>query len=203
MLCLLRTATQRRFLRWLYLLWSAVTMKPKLNHKPGPIDNCQTPGYALDPIEALVDKSWFVWEPAIGEGYLVAELLKRHYKVIAPHEDFFSYQPSLHWDIIITNPPYSLKYDWIERCYELGKPWLLLLPVETLGSGKAQKMFRENGINVILLSKRINFKMPNKGWTGSAQFPVAWFWWRGVDTNEIYYYDYRYLTKEVRQSYER
>ena len=57
-------------------------------------------------------------------------------------------------------------------------PFALLIPVETLGAKTAQALFREFGLEVIFLDRRINFKMPGKGWAGSAaQFPTAWFTW--------------------------
>jgi hypothetical protein len=180
-------------------------MKHKKNYKPGRLDNCQTPGYAVDPLERFIHKSWMIWEPAKGERYLSSELISRGYQVFESgiEEDFFEFEPDIHWDVIVTNPPYSLKFPWIERCYEFGKPWFLLLPVECMGTASAQEMFREFGVNVIYTSKRINFKMPFKGWkTHGAQFPTAWYFWLGFESHDIYYHDYSYLTKEIRESYE-
>jgi len=145
------------------------------------MDRCQTPGYALDPLLPFVDRRLLIWEPACGEGYLTAALRESGRKVIGSDilygQDFFLETPS-HWDAMITNPPYSLKYAWLLRCYALGKPFALLLPVETLGAKAAQDRFRAHGVEVVFLSKRINFKMPNIGWKSSAaQFPVCWITW--------------------------
>lgn len=156
-------------------------MKPKQNHKPGTIDDCQTPGYAVDPIVPYLQGK-LVWEPARGDGYMM-EALARHCKTVYGTDikggfDFFERELEAKYNLIVTNPPYSLKYEWLERCYSLHKPFALLVPVEMLGSGKAQAMFREHGIEITLISPRVDFKMPNKGWGGSAQFPVCWIsWW--------------------------
>jgi hypothetical protein len=88
-------------------------------------------------------------------------------------QNFFEYQPP-QFDAIITNPPYSIKYKWLEHCYELGKPFALLVPVETIGAKTAQDLMQSGGFEIMLLDHRINFKMPNKGYEGSAQFPVLW-----------------------------
>lgn len=40
------------------------------------------------------------------------------------------------FDYLISNPPYSIKDKIIERCIDLGKPSVLLLPVDTLGGYK-------------------------------------------------------------------
>lgn len=160
-------------------------MKPKSNqagdiYTPQGYDACQTPPEALDPLLPYLSQEWTIWECAAGERLLVEALHDSGFQSLTASdiltgENFFEYTP-LHWDCIVTNPPYSIKYQWLERCYALGKPFALLLPVETLGAKTAQEFFRKCGVEVIFMDRRINFKMPNKGWEGSsAQFPTAWF----------------------------
>lgn len=151
-------------------------------YTPQGMDACQTPAYALDPILPYVQDSWTIWEPAAGEGLLVEALYDSgfsEYQVkygdILTGQNFFDYEPD-EWDCLITNPPYTIQFQWLERCYQLGKPFALLLKVEILGTKTAQEMFNQYGIEVIFVSPRINFKMPHKGWDGGgAQFPTAWF----------------------------
>lgn len=160
-------------------------MKPKRQYKKskrGSYDLCQTPPYALDPLVRPLKLAGFetVWEPACGEGLLVNGLRERGFEVagtdIIGGVDFFKFLVPPGIDCIVTNPPYSMKYQWIQRCYELNMPWALLLPVETLGARAAQVMFDTLGIQVIFMSPRVDFKMPDKGWSGKgAQFPTAWF----------------------------
>jgi hypothetical protein len=58
-------------------------------------------------------------------------------------------------------------------------PFALLMPVEMLGTAKGQRLFDKYGIEVIFMSPRVDFYMPNKGWEGGgAQFPTAWFTWK-------------------------
>jgi hypothetical protein len=158
-------------------------MKPKTNRggdpqKSNEFDRCQTPPYALDPILASLRREWVIWEPASGEGNIAHALTGRGHSVIASDiltgRNFFEWQPD-HFDCIVTNPPYSIKYQWLERCYSLGKPFALLLPVETIGAARAQKLFERYGYEFVFLDKRVNFKMPMKGYEGNgAQFPVMW-----------------------------
>jgi hypothetical protein len=155
--------------------------KPKSNYKADPRDCCQTPGYAVDPLLRFVKPSWSIWEPASGEGFLLAALRAGGFEDVITGDvlsgqDFFTYQPQ-RWDCLITNPPFSQKYKWIARCYELGKPFALLMPFETLAAQAGQKYFRDCGVEIILPDKRIDYKMPAKGWGGSAQFHSAWFTW--------------------------
>lgn len=163
-------------------------MKPKSNRKgdgtkQSNLNTCQTPDYALDPLLPYITHLKTIWEPAAGQGYLSAALEKAGHVVVRSEllagQDFFVYRPDEAVDGLVTNPPYNptaMKPKWIDRCYALGLPWANLMPVETLGSGEAQRLFDRYGMELILLDKRVNFKMPYKGWGGKgAQFPVAWF----------------------------
>lgn len=158
--------------------------KPKNNDKSPAKDRCQTPDYALFPLLPYLPEpdNTLVWEPARGEGYLVGALRARGFNAIEGDilygQDYFDdrHVPT-HYTCQITNPPFSLKYKWLERAYDLGKPFALLMPADTLFAGTAQKMFQRHGFTMLLPDKRIDFKMPNKGWGGSAQFTSAWFLW--------------------------
>lgn len=148
-----------------------------------PYDLCQTPSYGVDPLLKYVAKTMKIWECAAGGGMILKYLKECGYDafgtdIISGRE--FSFLTidwtKLNFDVIVTNPPYSIKYAFIKRCYEIGKPFALLMPLETLGSLKAQEMFNKYGMDLILLGRRVDFCMPNKGFDGKgAQFPVAWF----------------------------
>ncbi|GAI19973.1 unnamed protein product, partial [marine sediment metagenome] len=75
---------------------------------------------------------------------------------------------------IITNPPYSIKQKFLERCYQLHKPFALLLPLTTFETAKRQALFRKYGMQVIFFDKRINFVTPS-GSGGGSWFATAWF----------------------------
>lgn len=149
-------------------------------YTPLGMDACQTPAYAIDPLLPYIPRNWTIWEPAAGEGNLVDALFDSGFNSVVAsdiltNQNFFDFEPD-NWDCIVTNPPYSIHFQWLERCYELGQPFALLLKVEILGTKTAQELFDKHGIEVIFVSPRINFKMPNKGWEGGgAQFPTAWF----------------------------
>lgn len=158
--------------------------KTKINSKETARDVCQTPPYALLPLLPYLPNGKIIWEPACGEGILVNALIDLGYKVKwsdiirDPKEDFFKFEPRKGFDLIVTNPPYSLKYQWLERCYQLGRPFALLMPIDTLAAKTAQTMFSQYGTEIILLDARVDFKMPNKGWDGAgADYSVEWFTW--------------------------
>jgi hypothetical protein len=162
-------------------------VKPKKSYKgditkPSGYDSCQTPPYALEPLLPYLNQRYIVWEPARGEGLLATAINDAGFRTIGTDIteglNFFEYEPQ-DWHCIITNPPYSIKYEWIQHCYDLEKAFALLVPLETMGAAKAQKMFKKYGAKFLLLDKRVNFKMPDKGWGASgAQFPVMWLTWQ-------------------------
>lgn len=81
------------------------------------------------------------------------------YNVIASHIDenknFFYYEPEEHYDIIISNPPFSQKDDVLKRLFELGKPYAMLLPIPSL-QGQARFPYLQD-IQYLGFDKRINY----------------------------------------------
>lgn len=150
-------------------------MKPPL--KQGMSNDFQTPEESLDPLIPYLKKEWLIWECASGKGNLVNGLLKKGFKVkgtdILDGIDFLTTGSAM-IDCIITNPPYSLKEKFLERCYQIGKPFALLLPLTTFETKKRQELFKKYGVEVIFLNKRINFETPSGNGSG-AWFAVAWF----------------------------
>jgi len=146
------------------------------------LDDYQTPEYAVEPLIPYLKAKGFkvVWECACGRGYLVKALKKYGFEVIASDiiygQDFLKWMPDRDFDCIVTNPPYSIRYEFIKRCYEIGKPFALLMTLTTL-EGRRQQLFEKYGIELLLLNKRVDFITPNGKGSGSW-FPVAWFCWK-------------------------
>jgi len=150
-------------------------MKPPL-HGSAP-DDFQTPREAITPLLPFLNKEWLIWECAEGKGYLTKALHDQGYTVVGSDilsgRDFLTWAPEL-YDCIITNPPYSIKHKFLARCYELRKPFALLLPLTTLETRARQCLFAGYGIEIILFDKRINFHQPS-GAESKSWFATAWF----------------------------
>lgn len=117
-----------------------------------------------------------IWEcTAIKESQIVKVLRSQGYEVITSHiddgEDFLTYEPAENYDIIITNPPYSLKDKFLQRAFSLEKPFMFLLPITTLEGLKRGKMFRENQIQLLIPDRRFSFTAKKNG----AWFQTSWF----------------------------
>lgn len=72
-------------------------------------------------------------------------------------QDFFKV-PVPDCDYTISNPPYSLKGKVIKRLYEIGKPFAMLINFQGIFDSKERfKMFRENRVEMLWLSPRVNY----------------------------------------------
>jgi len=90
----------------------------------------------------------------------VKELKERGFVVLYGMQNFFTKQ--YHADYIMTNPPFSIKDEVIERIYQMAIPSLLLLPIDSMGGVKRHAMYREHGHPTVYVpSKRIKYYNDN------------------------------------------
>ena len=143
----------------------------------GHSDEMQTPKEAIHCLLPYLKKEWIIWECAWGKGSLAKHFRNKGFEVIGDNRDFIKDKPMLTHQIIITNPPYSKKEEFLQRCYELGKPFALLLPLTALEGKKRGELYRKYGIQLIIPNKRINFITPSGKGSGSW-FATAWFTWK-------------------------
>lgn len=142
-------------------------------------DEYFTPPEAVEPLLQFIPTDRVLWCPfdkATSSYVRVFE--KAGYHVLHSHIDedknFFFYEPEEPYDIIVSNPPFSVKDDILRRLAELNKPYAMLLPLPTL---QGQKRF-DDLVNseALIFDKRINF------FTDEAQTQMA----KGVAFASIY-----------------
>lgn len=146
------------------------------------LDNYQTPISALEPLVPYLRLAGIrkIWEPACGVGNLVYGLNEAGFVCLGTdiledsRWDFLTSEAS-NYEAIVTNPPYTLKNEFLARCYELGKPFALLMNITSLEGRKRQALYRENGIEVIMPNGRINYATEHGNDTNGAWFYSAWF----------------------------
>jgi len=143
----------------------------------GRSDEFFTPKYALKPLLPFLKKEWTIWECAWGGGTLAKHLKKEGFKIVNKDVDFLDFNLTDECDILITNPPYSKKDEFLKRAYELGKPFAFLMPLTTLEGIKRGALFKKYGIQLIIPNRRINFITPSGKGSG-AWFQTAWFCWK-------------------------
>jgi hypothetical protein len=148
-------------------------------------DDFQTPAEALDPLVPYLDASWRIWEPAKGKGSLVRSLQSKGFDVVGSdwEEGFLNWRPDC-FDVVVSNPPYSKKLAFLSRCYDLGKPFALLMPITVFDSQDRRSLFQKHGVQIIFPRGRINYETPNHearikvGKKSSAWFLSVWVCWK-------------------------
>ena len=137
-------------------------------------DEQYTPAYAVAPIIKYIPGNKIVWCPFDTEhSEYVLALKAAGIRVVHSHiltgEDFFVYEPE-EWDLIVSNPPFSIKQKVVARCLALGKPFALLLSNLWLNSSAPARLFREKEMQMLLFDKRIQFTEKNAAYFGSSYF---------------------------------
>jgi hypothetical protein len=110
-----------------------------------------------------------VWFPFYNEG--IINSYKFDCDIIHNQSDFF--ETKVEYDYIIDNPPYSIKQKVFERCIELGKPFALLVPIDTLERQYISKLFKDKDFTIIIPKERFNFLNNNVKTT--MAFKTCWF----------------------------
>lgn len=123
-------------------------------------DEYYTPYYAVDPLLEFIPKDKIIWCPFDDEWSAYFQTFKQNdYHVIRSSivndQNFFDYEPK-QWDIMISNPPFSIKDDILERAYKLDKPFALLFPINTIQSKKRFLIFN-NEIQLLCFDTRIDY----------------------------------------------
>lgn len=135
-----------------------------------------TPYYCVDPIMEYIPKNKKIWTPFDKEwSSFYQSFLRGGYKVIRSHiddgQDFFTYEPD-EYDIIVSNPPFSIKDKILQRLYELDKPFAILLPLNSL-QGKSRYKFFKNGIQLLAFDQRVGYHNQNNMVTPVEGSPFA------------------------------
>jgi hypothetical protein len=125
-----------------------------------------------------------VWEPACGNGKMVRILELLDAEVIGTDlstgQDFFTTEPPADLDAIITNPPFELAQEFIERALDLTREArgfvAMLLRTDFDHAKTRQHIFKDHPAfaGKLVLTKRIRWFEDT---IGSPSVNHAWFYW--------------------------
>lgn len=131
-------------------------------------DDFNTPAEAWELMAQFVNvKEKTVWCPFYNDGAITCN----YPKIIHQNRDFFSYEPSK-YHMVIDNPPYSIKKEVIQKLMENGKPFALLIPLDTI-LRKFLLTHSKGDFTVIIPKSVYKFKGKHKTITVNT----AWFCW--------------------------
>ena len=135
------------------------------HYQPQKYDNFATPLHAWEDIIEYIPKDKKIWCPFYMNGDHTLKQLG--FDIIHENEDFFENNKG---DIVVDNPPFSIKKLVIERLVLLDKPFILIMPVSTL-CYQYFKPLKDN-IQIMIPPKRINFDKQKKS---SATFDCLYY----------------------------
>ena len=145
-------------------------------------DEVYTPFYAVEPLLKYISKDKTIWMPFDEEWSAFYQLFSEHgYNIIRSSlkdgKDFFQYEPKEHYDVIISNPPFSKKDLILKRLNDLHKPFAILLPANALQGSKRYKDCFQYGIQYLGFDKRIEYHTKNnlQNYTKGTPFASAYF----------------------------
>ena len=145
-------------------------------------DEVYTPAYAVKPILKYVKMLAYpatVWCPFDTEdSEFVKQIRDNGDKVIYSHisdgKDFQTYEPSEHWDCIISNPPFTNKKLIFERALSFNKPFALIMSNTWLNDAAPKQLFKEKDLQLLMFEQRMKFlnngEMQNKITFSSSYF---------------------------------
>jgi hypothetical protein len=134
-----------------------------------------TPKYAVDIILPYIPKDKVIWAPFSEDKHNFADYLRtKGYHVINTHYDpvfnrgdnFLTYYPQFHFDIILDNPPFKNKTKYVERAIYFNKPFALFLPFNSFGDNGIPNLFLKHNIEpqMLIPDKRTEFEnQKNRG----------------------------------------
>lgn len=125
-------------------------------------DEFYTPLYAILPIEKYLKHGATIWCPFDTEKSLYVKYFKsKGYNVIYTHlkynQDFFKIEVP-ECDYIVSNPPYSLKTEILERLFQINKPFAMLIGVVGLFESQRRfNLFKDNRFEILYMNLRVSY----------------------------------------------
>jgi hypothetical protein len=136
-------------------------------YSKGKNDENYTPSYAVEPLLEYIPRDYVIWCPFDTDTSEFVKVFRRNgYTVIASHiatgQDFYKWEPKEHWDIMISNPPFTNKKKIFERALSFNKPICLLMALTWLNDSGSKIVFRDadRDMQLLMFDNRIKFINP-------------------------------------------
>ena len=131
-------------------------------------DSFETPRYAVEVLLPFIPRNISrIWECAAGKNRRITKVIEKSFDVYSTDlidevsVNFLTWDLKdqyTHCDCIITNPPFSIKKEFIEKAFEYNIPFAFLINADYSGE---QIGWIERGCEKIIPKRRINYLTPN------------------------------------------
>ena len=150
-------------------------------YSKGKNDEMATPAYGVEPILEFIPKDAVVWCPFDKKNSNFVKLIKKRNEVIYSHiddgKDFFTYEPEEHWDVIISNPPFTNKKKFFERALSFNKPFALIMTNTWLNDSAPKKLFKYKDLQLLMFDKRMLFVDIDGNVNNKITFSSSYYCW--------------------------
>jgi hypothetical protein len=94
-------------------------------------------------------------------------------------QDFLQWQPKEHWDMIVSNPPFSNKRKFFDRALRFNKPFALIMANTWLNDSAPKQLFMEHkkDLQLLMFDKRMEFNQENGKVNDKITFSSSYFCW--------------------------
>lgn len=153
-----------------------------MNYTKGKTDEWYTPLSGVEPIIKYLEEKGFnnIWCPFdTNDSNFVQLLTNKEFNVVNTHieygQDFFETDVPEGTQAIVSNPPYSIRQNILERLYDLNLPFAMLMnPSGLFDSKKRFDFFDKGGVELMYLYPRVNFINGNGEDKASPNFQSAY-----------------------------
>lgn len=152
----------------------------KLMYSDGNNDECYTPNYGVTPILEYIPKNAVVWCPFDTIDSEFVKQISQKNSVVHSHislgQDFFTYEP-FHWDVIVSNPPFTNKRKFFERALAFNKPFALIMTNTWLNDSAPKQLFKDKDLQLLMFDKRMKFISPDGRPNDKITFSSSYYCW--------------------------
>ena len=131
-------------------------------HTIGIHDTYTTPIEVWRKLAQFIPNDKVIWESAYCDGSSGDVWRELGYNTIHEDLDYFKWEPE-NYDIQITNPPFSIKKEWLQRAIELDKPFVLIMPESVLTTKYLRDILTDVKKLQLIVTRRMNFEKVDDG----------------------------------------
>ena len=147
-------------------------------------DDYMTPKSAWEDIKQYIPQDKQIWEAFYGDGKSGKYLEELGFNVIHEKIDFFQNNKG---ECIVSNPPFSLSKEIMDRLYILDKPFILIFPSSKINTQYFRKW--KNKLQIIIPKKRIHFDKNKENWGKACFFDCFYYCYKMNLPNDIVWLD--------------
>ncbi len=152
----------------------------KVAYSHGGGDEAYTPSYGVTPILKYIPKDALVWCPFDTEESEYFKQISQQNSVFHSHinlgQDFFTYEP-FHWDLMISNPPFTNKRKYFERAISFNKPFALIMTNTWLNDSAPKQLFQDKDLQLLMFDKRMKFTSSDGRENDKITFSSSYYCW--------------------------